>query len=167
MIVAQSFLGYDQVPWELVVPLTAAVVATGSAFVLSRFFLRPTPAVQLAAPVEKPTAEFDPFVQGSATEQRGAFRRGGKAIEVRISDALQDGKVHTGWILDRSVSGLCLAVSEAFAEGSLLNVRTPNAPNATPWVEIQVKSCRQRKDDWELGCQFLKTPPWSVMLLFG
>jgi hypothetical protein len=167
MIAAQSFLGYDQVPWELVVPLTAGVVATGTAFILSRVFLRPAPAVPLAAPAEKPTPEHDPFVQGSASEQRGAFRRGGNSIEVQISDALQDGRVHPGWILDRSVGGLCLAVNEAFAEGSLLNVRTSNAPTATPWVEIQVKSCRQRKDDWELGCQFLKTPPWSVMMLFG
>jgi len=167
MIATQSFLGFDQVPWELVVPFSAGAVATGVAFVLSRFFLLPTGDNQLTAPTEKPTPEYDPFVQGSASEQRGAFRRGGNPVEILIADTRHNGRPQRGWILDRSMGGLCLAVNEAMAEGSLLTVRTANAPPTTPWVEIQVKSCRQRKDDWELGCQFLKTPPWAVMLLFG
>jgi len=166
MMAAQSFLRFDEVPWGLAVPLSAGLVATVMAFVLSKFFLG-RPAAQLTPPEDKPTPEYDPFVQGSETEQRSAFRRGGNPTEVLIDNAQQKGKILHGWVADRSMGGLCLTVDEAFPEGTLLTVRAANAPPATPWVEIRVQSCRQKQGDWELGCQFVKTPPWAVMLLFG
>jgi hypothetical protein len=46
-------------------------------------------------------------------------------------------------------------------------VRTTNAPSSVPWVQIEVKSCRMIGKEHELGCRFVRTPPWSVMLLFG
>lgn len=167
LIATQTFLGYDRIPWEWIIPCSAGLVAAGTAFVLSRFaFAKPEPASP-AVPTEKPTAEYDPFVQGSATEQRSAFRRGGNPVRILINDPQQKGEVKEAWVVDRSVGGLCLAVKEAIAEGSSMEIRAANAPPATPWVEVQVKSCRQGKDDWEIGCQFAKTPPWAVMLLFG
>ena len=42
-----------------------------------------------------------------------------------------------------------------------------HAPPMTPWTEVEVRSCRQKKDGYEVGCQFVKTPPWSILLLFG
>jgi hypothetical protein len=163
----QYLLGLEQLSWDMVVPLSAAAVASIAAFVLSRwFYAAPSPA-SLSAPREKETPPYDPFVQGSPTEQREAFRRGGNAILVHLMDPQHKDRTQQAWVLDRSVGGLCLAVNEPVVEGSLRNLRAANAPPATPWVEIQVRSCRQTNNDWELGCQFLKTPPWSVMLLFG
>jgi PilZ domain len=163
----QTFLGSDHIPWEWIVPCSAGLVAAGTAFVLSRFvFARPA-ATPVPTPTEKPTAEYDPFVQGSATEQRGAFRRGGNRVKILVNNPQKKGDALEAWVLDRSVGGLCLAVKEAVAEGSVLEIRAANAPPATPWVEVQIKTCRQTKEDWEVGCQFVKTPPWAVMLLFG
>jgi hypothetical protein len=167
MTCAQHLMGLEQLPWDLVVPLGAGVVASSAAFVLSRWLCAAPSPAPLPPPKEKPTPQYDPFVQGSPTEQREAFRRGGNSVLVHLVDPQQEGNAQPAWVLDRSVGGLCLAVNEPIAEGSLRNVRAANAPTATPWVEIQVKSCRQASNDWELGCQFIKTPPWSVMLLFG
>ncbi len=167
LMATQTFLGYDRIPWEWVIPCSAGLIAAGTAFFLSRFVLARPAAESREAPAEKPTPEFDPFVQGSASEQRTAFRRGGNPVKVLLNDPQQKGDAKEAWVLDRSVGGLCLAVNEAIAEGLVLEIRAANAPPATPWVEIQIKSCRQTKDDWELGCQFVKTPPWAVMLLFG
>jgi PilZ domain len=164
---AQHLLGLEQIPWDLVAPLTAALVAGSMAFVLSRLVFPSQSEAKNAQPEEKPTPEYDPFVQGSATEQRNAFRRGGNPVEVLLASPEEHGKQVHGWVVDRSVGGLCLTVDEAYTEGTVLTVRTLNAPPATPWVEVAVKSCRQTKDAWELGCQFVKTPPWAVMLLFG
>jgi hypothetical protein len=167
-IAIQAFVGYEHVPWELAIPISGALVAAGTAFVLSRFlFTKPAAPASAPPPAEKPPCEFDPFVEGSASEQRNALRRGGSPVKVLIGNPEQGGKGQDGWVVDRSVGGLGLAVSDAIAEGSLLEVRAANAPPGTPWVEIQVKTCRQCKNGWELGCQFIKTPPWAVMLLFG
>ena len=42
-----------------------------------------------------------------------------------------------------------------------------NASEQVPWIEIEVRTCRLVEDSWELGCQFVKTPQWSILLLFG
>jgi hypothetical protein len=34
-------------------------------------------------------------------------------------------------------------------------------------VQLEVKNCRLVGSEYELGCQFVRTPPWSVLLLFG
>jgi hypothetical protein len=168
-MMAHFLVALAQLPWELVVPLTAGLAASGMALVLSHFLRGGATRDETAKakPEEKQTPAFDPFVQGSASEQRSAYRRAGNSIEVLIGDPEQEKQATHGWIVDRSMGGLCLAVAEARAKGTVLKVRTVNAPPATPWVDLEVKSCRQTKEDWELGCQYVKTPPWAVMLLFG
>ncbi len=49
----------------------------------------------------------------------------------------------------------------------MLSVRAANSSRGTPWIQIEVRSCRETGEDWELGCQFVKTPSWNVLLLFG
>ena len=113
-------------------------------------------------------AEYDPFAQGSPTEHRKSFRRTGNPIDVQY--ALPDAKKQPrlGWVFDRSVGGLGLVTAEAYSEGTVLAVRPSNGGDVAPWIEIEVRSCRpDSSGGFELGCQFLKTPPWSVLLLFG
>jgi hypothetical protein len=109
----------------------------------------------------------DPFVQGANQERRGALRRGGNPVAILISDAEARADPTNGYVVDRSTGGLCLSVSNAIPEGTVLSVRTTNAPNTVPWVQIEVKNCRPVGSEYELGCRFVRTPPWSVMLLFG
>ena len=70
-------------------------------------------------------------------------------------------------VLDRSVGGLRLAAEEDVAAGTRLVVLPANAPELTPWIEIEVRGSNLVDDSWELRCQFVKTPQWSILLLFG
>jgi hypothetical protein len=143
---------------------TAAALVTGYAILAGRR------RRGLAAPPAKPAPPGvvrDPFVYGSAAERRAALRRAGNPIGILVSDAEVKLEPVRGWVMDRSTGGLCLAVSEPVEEGAVLSVRTVNAPRTVPWIQVEVRSCRPEDGAWELGCQFRKTPPWSLLLLFG
>jgi hypothetical protein len=109
----------------------------------------------------------DPFLQGSTLERRTSIRRKGNAIAVLISDAEVTTEPYSGWVVDRSMGGLGITVPRPVAPGTILSVRTTNAPTTCPWVQVEVRSCREVQREFELGCQFVRTPPWSVLLLFG
>jgi hypothetical protein len=109
----------------------------------------------------------DPFTHGSASEKRKAFRRGGNPTEIRVTDEKQAAEPVQGWVINRSTGGLGLVIPEPVAEGTVLSIRAANAPTTVPWYQIQVRSCREADDGWEIGSQWVKAPPWSVMLLFG
>jgi len=112
--------------------------------------------------------DADPFIKGSKMDRRAALRRGGNPIAVLISDADSKAKPSFGYVLDRSTGGLCLSVAAPIPEGTFLTVRTNNAPQTVPWIKVEVRNCRSVSEkEWELGCKFDKTPPWSVLLLFG
>src|SRR5262249_36479714 len=54
------------------------------------------------------SSDHDPYVDGSTTERRAAFRRKGNPVEVSISDEHYRIAPASGYILDRSVGGLCV-----------------------------------------------------------
>jgi hypothetical protein len=118
-------------------------------------------------PVVKSTQEYDPFTHGSPSDKRKAFRRGGNPVEVfyALPDKKNDPQI--GWVFDRSVGGLGMVTSQELAPETFLVVKPFNAPESSLWVDIEVRSCRETEDGFELGCKFVKTPPWSVLLMFG
>jgi hypothetical protein len=112
----------------------------------------------------------DPFDQGSFRERRGSLRRGGKITQVLISDAEATAEPFPGFVYDRSLTGLRIAVSRdrALEKNMILSIRAADGPAGSDWIQVEVKRCRLGKDgSWELGCQFLRTPPYSQLLLFG
>jgi hypothetical protein len=113
------------------------------------------------------SADHDPFVDGSASERRIALRRGGNPVPILVTDAEVQAAPYRAWVLDRSTGGLCLAGPHEVPLGTILSIRANNAPDTIPWVKLEVRSCRQVDGNWELGCQFIKTPNWATMLLFG
>jgi hypothetical protein len=117
--------------------------------------------------VKQAAARPDPFVQGSAGERRATLRRGGNPVAVLITDADVKQRPRYGWVLDRSMGGLGLSVDEPVPQGTILSVRAANAPPNIAWVQLEVRSCRPEGESWDLGCQFLRTPSWGVLLLFG
>jgi hypothetical protein len=144
---------------------TAITLGLAWAFVGKRRTRVPLPRPQEG---RQPSAlPRDPFIYGSAAERRGALRRNGNPTAVLLTDAECKVESVRGWVVDRSTGGLCLAVSEGVEPGTILNVRAANAPPTASWIAIEVKSCRQEGDCWEIGCQFVKTPPWGLLLLFG
>ncbi len=102
-----------------------------------------------------------------ATEQRRSFRRGGNPLGIHYKRPGQkDGAVQAS-LVDRSMGGVCLLTHESIAVGTALSIRPANAEEIIPWVEVEVCVCRPNDDEFEVGCRFIKTPPYSILLLFG
>jgi hypothetical protein len=161
----------DTFGWETWLALGVGLGCALLAVVVGRVLLAERPAQvprQLRPPlVKEAAARPDPFVQGSAGERRATLRRGGNPVAVLIADAEARERPRYGWVLDRSMGGLGLSVDEPVSEGTILSVRAANAPPNIAWVQVAVRSCRQEGASWDLGCQFVRTPSWGVLLLFG
>jgi len=109
----------------------------------------------------------DPFVHGSRSERREARRRRGNAVAVLLSDAEAKADPCHGLVVDRSMSGLRLVVSDPVAEDTVVSLRPAEEGTLMPWVQVRVKTCRLVDVGWEVGCQFIKVPPSSLLWSFG
>jgi hypothetical protein len=172
-MLANTGFNLDYTKW----PPEAWAVAAGlipiALFVVAYFFLMRRRKTDVRAPYtpppirEAPAPADDPFVFGSSQERRSSLRRGGNPVPIFLSDAEARSDPTPGWVVDRSMGGLCVSVEEPVATGTILSVRAANAPNTIPWIQVEVRNCRATEDRYELGCQFVRTPPWSTLLLFG
>ena len=73
-----------------------------------------------------------------------------------------------GYVLDRSTGGLRIAVAgRRSPPAAPCRCGRSNAPDTIGFVTVVVRSCRKNGDYYEVGCEFEKTPPWNVLLLFG
>jgi hypothetical protein len=165
-------------PWTpLLIALGIGAVAAALVFVIGRFFMV---GRQVGAEIEEDSYNLNPrpeldeqeeqgdvFTHGSTMDRRQALRRGGNPVAVLLTDEDAEAEPIRAYVLDRSTGGLCLAVPEAIDAGTILSVRATNAPPTTPWVQLEVRNCRAVGNEFELGCKFVKTPPWSILLLFG
>ncbi len=163
-MMGQLLLGLNLPGWETWMIPAIGVTSAGLAIVVGRMLLSRRSPPSPAKPESKPP---DPFMHGSATEKRSSPRRGGNPVEVLISDADRKAEPITGWVINRSMGGLCMALSDPLAVETILSVRPRSASGITPWVQVEVRSCRQISSGWEVGCRFLRTPQWSVLLMFG
>ncbi len=165
-IFAEAYVLRLEVPYsEYWLPLAIGIGVGLCALTVSKFAFGRR---ELTPNVKTPQAQnHDPFTQGSSTEQRKSFRRQGNPIQIFIALPDDKDRPERGWVLDRSMGGMCIQVNEEVAVGTLLAVLAVNAPSMTPWVDIEVRTCRAVQDGFELGCQFLKTPAWSILLMFG
>lgn len=119
-----------------------------------------------AKPVSEKAFNWEPIEQSYA-DRRGSVRREGQPVRVVLAaNAFRNG-VADGYVIDRSTGGLKIASQVAVAPGSTLQVRAVDAPDTIGFVTVIVRSCRKSDDHYEFGCEFEKTPPWNVLLLFG
>ncbi len=103
----------------------------------------------------------------SYADRRGSVRREGVPVRVILAaTALRSGAAD-GYVIDRSTGGLKIAAQVAVAPGGTVQVRAADAPDNIGFVTLIVRSCRKTDHHFELGCEFDKTPPWNVLLLFG
>jgi PilZ domain len=142
-------------------PVLAAMVVAVPLF----WLIRPRQAT--AAPPEAIPSDPDLLVTKHASEQRRSFRRGGNSIGVLYKRPEQGAEPQHASVIDRSLGGLCLMGPELIPTGTVLAIRPVNSEEIIPWVEIEVCTCRPRDDSFEIGCRFVKTPPYSILLLFG
>jgi hypothetical protein len=103
----------------------------------------------------------------SYADRRGSVRREGQPVRVILAASTFRNGVADGYVIDRSTGGLKIAAQVAVAPGSTLQVRAVDAPDTIGFVTVIVRSCRKTDEHYEFGCEFEKTPPWNVLLLFG
>jgi len=118
------------------------------------------------APLGDRELNWDPPEHASA-DRRGAIRREGQPVRVLLASSTFRNGVCDAYVIDRSTGGLRIAVQTAIAPGTILQVRALDAPETVDFVPVTVRSCRKNADYYELGCEFEKTPPWNILLLFG
>jgi hypothetical protein len=152
-------------PW--IIPVIGVLVAS-LAFLVGRRWFIPRPAPKPQKPADESlsmltTANLKP----PQPDRRSAPRRKeGNRVEVFLTDETRPEPLF-GWVIDRSLGGLCLNVEKPLNEGTILNVRPRKAPKTAPWIAIEIRSCRPEGSEWEVGCRFLKQPQWNDLLLFG
>jgi hypothetical protein len=153
------------------IPPSLTVVAAGLLpallvlFAAARFLGRrktqlPPPPKVSDQPDPPPRSEFD-------EERRAVPRRRGVRVAVRITFPETWSPPSGGWVIDRSSRGLCLAVARPVERDTLLSLRPEQSEADAPGVKARVRYCRKAGRHYYLGCQFVDTPPWSVLLRFG
>jgi hypothetical protein len=106
----------------------------------------------------------EPETATDVADRRSSPRRK-KLLKITIRNE-SNGDLFSGWVVDRSLGGMCLAVSQPLEVGTLIAVRRPSAPASIPWVELRVLHVRDQESTWELGCTFTRSPSWELMLQF-
>ena len=131
-----------------------------------RALLDPEKLVPANAVTGEKALNWDPAGQSYA-DRRGSVRREGQPVRVTLAAITFRNGACDGYVIDRSTGGLKIVSQSAVAPGSTLQVRAVDAPDTVGFVTLIVRSCRKNDNHFELGCEFEKTPPWSVLLLFG
>jgi hypothetical protein len=169
-MVGQHVLHFDLPAWEIWVAPAVGIACMGLTLMVGRAITQRRRRQAFAAETANPAAapvNPDPFAQGSVSDRRTSSRRKGKYVELDVTDAEANLQPIKGWVVDRSLGGLCFSVDQEFGLGTILNVRVVNAPRNTPWIPVEVKRCAQNGNLWELGCKFSRKPSWSSLVLFG
>ncbi|HEX3314831.1 MAG TPA: hypothetical protein VHR72_08075 [Gemmataceae bacterium] len=114
---------------------------------------------------DRPNTEMT--INWEVRDPRRTPRRAGKIVEVLVAPPGETDSPRRGLILNRSNGGLGVLVHEEYAVGSMIGVMPADASRLTPWVEVEVKSCRKNPDGFEVGLQYLMIPPYSTLVMFG
>lgn len=96
-------------------------------------------------------------------ERRRAARRKGETIRAALaSDTDPPEPLGSALVLDRSMGGLGLAVTEPVDIGTRVRLR-PGPDDSFPWTRLEVRSCSREERYWKLSCRFLELPEWTVL----
>jgi hypothetical protein len=153
------------------VPLGIGVLVAVGLFMWSVWHPAPkpwTPPPYTPLPVQPLTSARaeDPWLRGSATERRRYVRRRGNPVPVLVR--LEDDTTNaSGMIVDRSPGGLGLEINQEVPVGCQLRIRPSSVGDEVPWVELEVRHCRQVGDSWRIGGPFTKPITASVRWLLG
>ncbi len=99
----------------------------------------------------------------SAADRRRAQRRSGPFALLDVRGPR--GEWWQGFVLDRSRSGLRLALTRPVEVGTELRLRALRAPDGAPWSEVVVRRAEAVDGCWELGCEYQGDLAWHARVL--
>lgn len=156
------------VSWEPTLWITLCIGICVSFLALSfvERILRPAkaPAPEPVKNKNKNTAEFRQ--QADPSNRRMTERRSGNAIKILLTDQAMKSTYEQGWVVDRSLGGLRLAVRNEESPGVILSVRVAEQ-GSMPWIEVRVIHCMPSKNGYEIGCEFIRPTHSNWHMMFG
>jgi PilZ domain len=164
-MLSQSPFGLAHLHWESWAIPTAGLACAGVALAIARIIAGTCKGTLHRPP--NTSLQQTPIEPSPCRERRAGIRRGDRPTKILVSDADAVAEPFLGLVWNCSMGGLRLAVPRALEANTILSVRVADADSDRPWMQVEVKWCRARKDGWELGCQFVRTPPYCELLLFG
>lgn len=105
-------------------------------------------------------------VRGTS-ESRSSPRRAGRSVSVNILHGMHQIEPEPGTVVDLSDGGLGITIRKPYNPGSMLSIRPAKAGDDIPWVLVEVRHCRQDGRSWRIGCKFVRSPGYGVLVLFG
>ena len=168
---------FDLLGWGAATISTIGLVAAGLVFLAGRLMFVSSKRREGRQPsflgpltYEVPRSGLrvvDPFVERPAHERRCHFRREGNPTQVAIGHVEDPSELARGVVVDRSTGGICLEMLTPLAVGAVVSVRPSVGTTRGAWVEAEVRNCRRARDGWHVGFRFVRTPPLSVLWMFG
>jgi hypothetical protein len=152
--------------WEILVISVVGLFTAAVAYRTARRIFWPGLRLPPMPSVPNDPVMDDNFL-ASPSERRRGIRRHGAPVAIHVATSQGTKGPNCGWVVDRSTEGLCLMVERKVEVGTTLSLLPLRAPPATPHVEVEVKHCRTKEGYFYLGCRFVQTPPWAILLLFG
>lgn len=103
---------------------------------------------------------------GRGAERRRDFRNYSSPVRIEVAFPRLKRRAD-GWAVDHSAGGLALHLESRPRLWEVVEVCPCTVPGLKVWVRALITNCRMEADAWRAGCQFLDTPPWGVLRLFG
>lgn len=149
--------------WELwFVPLVG-LTCTGLIMMGGRLlFGRRSATAPASAPTKSPRVES----QGSP-KRRQTPRGRGRSGRVLVADPHGSEEPYAAYVVNLSMGGLCIAVPEPLAEGSMLSLKPAKNLMDDTWYPARVKFCRPGDSGYEIGCEFVGRTSGNIMLVFS
>jgi hypothetical protein len=106
---------------------------------------------------------IDGELRGTRPERRATPRRA-CSVQLQVTDG-DDSWAAAALALEHSLGGVRLLLAAPAPVGGLLRVRPARSGDEEPWTELRVRYCRPDPGGgWQVGCQFCRTPPWTLFV---
>ncbi len=112
------------------------------------------------------TPEQARVVARGSADSRVSVRRPGKSVPVHILHGMHQIEPETGTVADLSDGGIGLTIRRPYNPGTMLSVKPTSAGDDIPWILVEVRHCRQSGRTYRVGCKFVRSPSYGVLVLF-
>lgn len=152
---------------EWVVPVVALLVGFATFSLLHAVAERSTWGLETVGFPSLRGLFVAPPARRSAAERRREVRHRGHAVSVTLVNRASEDEAFHGWMIDRSPSGVRLAVTRRLPVGTRLSVKPTAAPDDAAWIDVKVRNQRETDTGWEIGCEVSRQASPETVAFLG